>query len=444
MAPVLTIPNAPAAAPAGGMSGARKPQDVGPKGVQKPKISSSKPTSSGTKSSPQTKPGKGAKAETTAGATAAAIEATIPQIADGKPEKAAFAAVIKGVEAKVAKSPPQPAAPAAKTAHAPSKPVLAGGWNRTEGVARAVSVKERAVPAAPEAPAPTKRGTDAVPHPAAKAGAPGRVPVPAQAVATKAVATKHVTAPVPEVAPDGTPSTRAAPGAARRAAVAFQASDAPRESRPSATPVNAKIQAAKGIQAPDRPAPPKPTAPSPATPLAAAPAPEAAAAARIAAPAASQAPEARPTGGPTLTDQVAEAIRGGEIRDGRELVVQLRPPELGRVRITLRIEGEELRGELRVDQPATLARLEREAVGLVDRLQDAGVQMRRLDVALNDTGGQGGGQGGPSHGGEQGGTFADDLSHAAGDRAAGPTRAEDASEDEPADLVTDEAVDVEI
>jgi flagellar hook-length control protein FliK len=61
-------------------------------------------------------------------------------------------------------------------------------------------------------------------------------------------------------------------------------------------------------------------------------------------------------------------------------MVRLDPPELGGLRITLRASGDRLRGVVEVDNPDTLRRVEREAGVLVQRLQEAGVQVRRLDV----------------------------------------------------------------
>ena len=86
-----------------------------------------------------------------------------------------------------------------------------------------------------------------------------------------------------------------------------------------------------------------------------------------------------------VADQVAESIRASGAPTGRQIVVQLHPPDLGRVRIIFRSEGDAVRGIVRVDNPETLSRLEREAAPLIQRLQSSGIEVRRLDVTLSDS-----------------------------------------------------------
>jgi len=86
-----------------------------------------------------------------------------------------------------------------------------------------------------------------------------------------------------------------------------------------------------------------------------------------------------------VADQVAESVRASGAPAGRQIVVQLQPPGLGRVRIVFRTEGDAVRGVVRVDNPETLSRLEREAAPLVQRLQASGIEVRRLDVMLSDS-----------------------------------------------------------
>jgi len=59
--------------------------------------------------------------------------------------------------------------------------------------------------------------------------------------------------------------------------------------------------------------------------------------------------------------------------------------------VTLRAEGDAIRGLVRVDTPETLSRLQQEAAPLMHRLQADGIDIRRLDVMLNQPhdGGQG-------------------------------------------------------
>ncbi len=105
-------------------------------------------------------------------------------------------------------------------------------------------------------------------------------------------------------------------------------------------------------------------------------------------------------------DQIVETVRLRGVRTGEQIIVRLDPPQLGRVRLTLHADGQELRGLLEVDNPRTLTELQREAPALADRLAEGGVELRRLDVQLSDQGrsdstnsapqqGAGGGEGPP-------------------------------------------------
>jgi flagellar hook-length control protein FliK len=118
--------------------------------------------------------------------------------------------------------------------------------------------------------------------------------------------------------------------------------------------------------------------------------------------------------GAGVADQVAESIRASGGRTDREIEVRLHPPELGRLRITLRSDGEAVRGVVRVEVPETAARLQQEAAPLLARLQADGIDVRRLDVVLNQNsqGGTGGqtpafrqGQGSPDAWGSEPGDY---------------------------------------
>jgi flagellar hook-length control protein FliK len=84
-----------------------------------------------------------------------------------------------------------------------------------------------------------------------------------------------------------------------------------------------------------------------------------------------------------VSDQIAQSLRGLNLRADRQLVVRLSPPDLGDVRVTLRTIGNQVHGVLEAENPETFRRLEREASGLVSRLQDSGIQVQRLDVTLS-------------------------------------------------------------
>ena len=84
--------------------------------------------------------------------------------------------------------------------------------------------------------------------------------------------------------------------------------------------------------------------------------------------------------------QIAEAFRSSAARNGQEIVIRLNPPELGRVRVMLRLEGSEVRGVLEVENPRTLSQLQREAPNIMNRLTDAGIEMKRMELSLSENG----------------------------------------------------------
>jgi hypothetical protein len=123
----------------------------------------------------------------------------------------------------------------------------------------------------------------------------------------------------------------------------------------------------------------------------------------------------------SVTDQVVESLRASGAPLGRQIAVSLAPPELGRVRVVLRSEGDEIRGVVRVESRETLARLERETVGLLARLEESGVPVRRLDLGLDAPPPGDGGQGGLLRDGGQGGGFGGrEPPRAAADETPGP------------------------
>jgi len=101
-------------------------------------------------------------------------------------------------------------------------------------------------------------------------------------------------------------------------------------------------------------------------------------------------------------DQIAETIRLRGARAGEQIVVQLHPPQLGRVRLTLQADGQEVRGVLEVDNVRALAELQREAPALANRLAEGGVALRRLDVQLSDPNRNDSPGSGPQHGADGG------------------------------------------
>ncbi len=93
---------------------------------------------------------------------------------------------------------------------------------------------------------------------------------------------------------------------------------------------------------------------------------------------------ARPAAQAPVANQVADALAGAASRDGQQVVVRLNPPELGHVRVTIQADGDGVRGLVEVDNPRTLAQLERESTQLVGRLADSGVECRRIEIVLHE------------------------------------------------------------
>jgi len=84
----------------------------------------------------------------------------------------------------------------------------------------------------------------------------------------------------------------------------------------------------------------------------------------------------------SITGQIAAQVRAEAGRGSRRVVVQLDPPELGRVRVTIREIGGDVRGELKFSDPQALSQARLETPGLVRQLAAGGVRVRQLDMSL--------------------------------------------------------------
>ncbi len=93
---------------------------------------------------------------------------------------------------------------------------------------------------------------------------------------------------------------------------------------------------------------------------------------------------------PRVVNQIAEQFRSAGAQLNRQVVIRLNPPELGRVRMTVRSDRGELRAVLDVDNSRTASELQRQVPALIQRMSDMGVQLRRLDVNVtgDDSSGQ--------------------------------------------------------
>jgi len=91
-------------------------------------------------------------------------------------------------------------------------------------------------------------------------------------------------------------------------------------------------------------------------------------------------------------DQIIESVRQAVAKGQREVTINLNPPELGRVRLTMYSQGNEIHGRLDVDNPRTLTEIRHQAELLTQRLAEDGIAIRRLEVhQMSNSGGQTGG-----------------------------------------------------
>jgi len=91
---------------------------------------------------------------------------------------------------------------------------------------------------------------------------------------------------------------------------------------------------------------------------------------------------------PKPAEQVIENIRQAVQNGQRDVTINLNPPELGRLRIRMYIEGDEIRGRLEVDNPRSFNEIRQQTELLAERLVGEGIMLRRLDVHLNSSGSQ--------------------------------------------------------
>lgn len=87
-----------------------------------------------------------------------------------------------------------------------------------------------------------------------------------------------------------------------------------------------------------------------------------------------------------LTEQITANLSSNVQGNTREITVQLNPPELGRVRIEFQNDGDAVRGVVHVENSRTLSDLSREAPALIERLTEAGIQVRNLEFQMNTDG----------------------------------------------------------
>jgi len=93
----------------------------------------------------------------------------------------------------------------------------------------------------------------------------------------------------------------------------------------------------------------------------------------------------RPGSADGILQQVSASLAASRARGNQEVVVRLSPPELGRIRLQVTSDGKELRAALEVDNARTFEEIHRQAPALVQRLIDSGLDVKGIDVSLNDS-----------------------------------------------------------
>lgn len=82
--------------------------------------------------------------------------------------------------------------------------------------------------------------------------------------------------------------------------------------------------------------------------------------------------------------QVIDSLRVADTGSGKQIVLHLDPPHLGKVRMTMHSDlAGVVRCVLKVDNPGTLDHLRAEAPAMLTRLADSGVQVKRLEISLS-------------------------------------------------------------
>jgi len=83
-----------------------------------------------------------------------------------------------------------------------------------------------------------------------------------------------------------------------------------------------------------------------------------------------------------VAKQILESIYSSFSTDSKQITIRLNPPELGKVFIRFRQEDTSITGLLEVDKTQTKYQIEQALPQIIQNLQDSGIQIKRLEVAL--------------------------------------------------------------
>ena len=308
-------------------------------------------------------------------------------------QAAAAASIALAIAAVVPVEPspgaPSVAAPAGSVQAAPPQPLPGLVPARVDANGTVVPVLPGLTPAATNAAASAASGdSPANPVVAAPPSATvtGTTPAPATP-APAATITLTLTSKDAPATPGGTPASPAASTAAAPAAPPAPAGTATGAPASPTTTTGVVPQAGSGQDAPPAAAPrePAPAAAAPATP--AAPAPGVALGQAAPAPLHTTAPGGTAHGAHGLTTahelahelgtRVHMAVREG----GRELLVNLRPPDLGQLTIRVTMTDGVLHAQIMADRPEAARMLQQSLSQLDTALTDLGYSLDGLDVS---------------------------------------------------------------
>jgi len=86
----------------------------------------------------------------------------------------------------------------------------------------------------------------------------------------------------------------------------------------------------------------------------------------------------------SVGDQILDSVQASAARGDRQVLIRLNPPELGTVLVRFHEQGEHLTGTLEVSRSESRREVEQALPQVVRTLQEAGVQIRRLEVVTSD------------------------------------------------------------
>ena len=85
-----------------------------------------------------------------------------------------------------------------------------------------------------------------------------------------------------------------------------------------------------------------------------------------------------------MIEQITAHVQASRDNLGQEMTIRLDPPELGQVNIQLRTAGDGLQGLIRVEHARTLDELIRDMPTLLQKLADAGIEVKDIELRMND------------------------------------------------------------